>query len=221
MKDKGNAIICTFVTVFLLLIPNYALGEWFGDIYLGMHSSKADDMSIKFNGVTVKTYQDSDTGSIFGGRIGYWFESCPWLGLAADASVSEIDFDDIDHKVFSVVSFSTLLMVRLSLKSSKEFPKGRIQPYLGVGPGFFFGGMSEFIPEVPSTGRVLEDTYYSLGFDSRIGIDVLIKKSYGLFLEYGFKRFSPSFDSVVPGGTISLEPTFNTYNFSAGISFRF
>jgi hypothetical protein len=221
MGIRSKAIIFMFVTAFMLLMPSCALGEWFGDIYLGMHSSQADDMSIKFNGATVKTYPDSDTGSIFGGRIGYWFESCPWLGLAADASVSEIDFDDIDNKVFSVVSFSTLLMVRLSLKSSEEFPKGRIQPYFGVGPGFFFGGMSEFIPEVPSTVRVLDDTYYSLGFDSRIGINVLMKKSHGLFLEYGFKRFSPSFDSGVPGGTISLEPTFKTHNFSLGISFRF
>ena len=221
MKIRSKAINFMVVTAFMLLMPSCVLGEWFGDIYLGMHSSKADDMSIKFNGATVKTYQDSDTGSIFGGRIGYWFEGCSWLGLAADASVSEIDFDDNDNKVFSVVSFSTLLMVRLSLKPSEEFPKGRIQPYFGVGPGFFFGGLSEFIPEVPSTGRVLDDTYNSLGFDSRIGINVLMKKSYGLFLEYGFKSFSPSFDSGAPGGTISLEPTLKTHNFSLGVSFRF
>lgn len=207
-----------FVTFFMLLMPNCALGEWFGDIYLGMHSSKADDMSVKFNGVTVKTYSDPDTGSIFGGRIGYWFENNSWLGLAVDGSVSQLDFDDKD---IGVGSISTLLMVRLSLNSSEEFPKGRIQPYLGVGPGFFYGGMSEFIPEVPPAGGVLDDSYSSLGFDGRFGISVLIKKSYGLFLEYGFKRFSPSFDSVISGGIISLEPTFNTHNFSLGISFRF
>jgi opacity protein-like surface antigen len=218
MKNQGNAIICTFVTVFMLLMPNYALGEWFGDIYLGMYSSQIDDMSVKFNGATVKTYPDSDTGSIFGGRIGYWFESNSWLGLALDASASELDSDNI---VIGIGSFSTLLMLRLSLNSSEEFPKGRVQPYLGVGPGFFFGGMSEFIAEIPSTVRVLDDTYYSVGFDARFGISALIKKSYGLFLEYGFKRFSPSFDSDVPGGTVSLEPTFSTHNFSVGISFRF
>lgn len=218
MKNQGKAIICMFVTIFMLLIPNYALGEWFGDIYIGMHSSQTDDMLIKFNGATVKTYPDSDTGSIFGGRIGYWFESYSWLGLAIDGSVSELDSDNI---VIGIGSFSTLLMVRLPLNSSEEFPKGRIQPYFGVGPGFFFGGMSEFIAEIPSTVRVLDDTYFSVGFDARFGMSALITKSYGLFLEYGFKRFSPSFNSDVPGGTISLEPTFSTHNFSVGISFRF
>ena len=206
------------MTVFMLLIPNYALGEWFGDIYIGMHSSLADDMSIEFNGATVKTYTDNDTGSLFGGRIGYWFESYSWLGLAVDASVSQLDFDNIG---IGIGSFSTLLMVRLSLNSSEEFPKGRIQPFLGVGPGFYFGGMSEFIEEVPPAGRVLDDSYFSLGFDLRCGTSVLIKKSYGIFLEYGFKRFSPTFNSDVPGGTISLEPTFSTHNFSVGVSFRF
>jgi hypothetical protein len=129
-----------------------------------------------------------------------------------------LDFDDKD---IGVGSISTLLMVRLSLNSSEEFPKGRIQPYLGVGPGLYFGGMSEFVAEVPPAGRVLDDSYFSPGFDGRCGISVLIKKSYGLFLEYGFKRFSPSFDSDAPGGAILLEPTFNIHNFSLGISFRF
>lgn len=218
MKNQRKAIIWMFMTVFMLLIPNYALGEWFGDIYIGMHSSLADDMSIEFNGATVKTYADNDTGSLFGGRIGYWFESYSWLGLAVDASVSQLDFDNIG---IGIGSFSTLLMVRLSLNSSEEFPKGRIQPFLGVGPGFYFGGMSEFIEEVPPAGRVLDDSYFSLGFDLRCGTSVLIKKSYGIFLEYGFQRFSPTFNSDVPGRTISLEPTFSTHNFSVGVSFRF
>ena len=135
-----------------------------------------------------------------------------------DASASQLDFDEID---IGVGAISTLLMVRLPLNSSEAFPKGRIQPYLGAGPGFFFGGVSEFIPEVPPAGRVLDDTYYSLGIDVRIGTCVLITKSYGLFLEYGYERFSPSFDSNVPGGTISLEPTFSTHNFVGGMSFRF
>ena len=218
MKNQDKVIILMFMCVFMLLIPNYALGEWFGDIYIGMHSNLADDMSIEFNGATVKTFPGSDTGSIFGGRIGYWFESYSWLGLAVDASVSQLDFDNID---IGIGSFSTLLMVRLPLNSSEEFPKGRIQPYLGAGPGFYFGGMSELIEEVPTAGRVLDDTYFSLGFDVRCGINVLIKKSYGVFLEYGFKKFSPTFNSDVPGGTISLDPTFSTHNFSVGISFRF
>lgn len=209
---------CIFLSAIILFIPTYALGEWSGDIYLGMHSTQADDMSVKFNGATVKTYADSDTGSIFGGRIGYWFNSYPWLGLALDLSFSELDFDDIQ---IGVGSLSTLLMFRLPINSSQEFPKGRIQPYLGVGPGFFYGGMSEFIEEVPPSGRVLDDSYFSMGFDGRIGITYLINPSMGVSLEYGFKRFNPTYKTDVPGGTISLEPTFSTHIFSAGISFRF
>jgi len=218
MKNQIKAIVFVFLTLLMLLMSNDAFCEWSGDIYLGMHSGQADDMSIKFNGSAVKTYADPDTGSIFGGRIGYWFENYSWLGWAVDASASQLDFGEVD---IGVGAISTLLMVRLPLNASVEFPNGRIQPYLGAGPGFYFGGVSEFIPEAPPAGRVLDDTYYSLGIDTRIGICVLIKKSYGLFLEYGYKRFSPSFDSDVPGGTLSLEPTFTTHNFVGGISFKF
>ena len=217
MLSRKTFIYTLFIS-YILFVPSNAFGEWSGDIYLGMHSTQADDMSIKFNGTTVKAVADSDTGSIIGGRIGYWFNSYSWLGLAADISFSELNFDDIN---IGVGSLSTLLMFRFPINSGKEFPKGRIQPYLGVGPGFFYGGLSEFIEEVPSSGRVIDDSYFSIGFDGRAGISYLINPSIGVSLEYGFKRFSPTFKTDVQGGTISFEPTFSTHTFSAGISFRF
>ena len=70
MKNQGKATVFVFVTVLMLLMSSPAFCEWSGDIYLGMHSSQADDASIKFNGAIVKTYADPDTGSIFGGCIG-------------------------------------------------------------------------------------------------------------------------------------------------------
>jgi hypothetical protein len=175
-------------------------------------------MKVKFNGTTVKSYPESDSGSIFGGRIGFWFENHAWLGWAIDASVSQIDFRKID---IGVGSASALLMARLALNKSEAFPQGRFQPYLGVGPGIFYGGMSEFIDEVPPAGAVLDDVYFSLGLDARAGITYLFNNSYGMFLEYAFKRFNPEFSSTVPAGTITLKPTFTADIFSVGMIFRF
>ncbi len=218
MKNENRATILIFLSIIMILIPNYALGEWFGDIYLGIHSTEADENKIQFDGTTIKTLSDSDTGSLFGGRIGYWFESCPWLALAIDASVFQLDFDEIDVGVAPV---STLLMVRLPLHSSQAFPRGKIQPYLGVGPGFFYTGMSEFIEEAPTAGRVLDDRLFDLGLDARCGIYVLFKETTGIFLEYRFTEFSPNFKSSATGGEIVMEPIFSTHFLSVGVSFRF
>jgi len=213
-----KAILLLLLIVFAVFIPTAASGEWFGDVYFGLHTSQADNMEIKINGTPIKTVDDSDTGQIFGGRIGYWFEDVSWLGLAGDLNFSELNFGEID---IGVGSLSALVMARLKLKPSEKYPKGRIQPYIGVGPGFFYGGMSEFIAEVPPSGFVLEDTYFNMGLDARGGVTILIKESYGVLVEYGFKSFSPSFSSVASGGgQISLEPTFNTHNLVIGMTFR-
>ncbi|CAB5109215.1 hypothetical protein D3OALGA1CA_1919 [Olavius algarvensis associated proteobacterium Delta 3] len=213
-----RAILLLPMVVFTLLIPASAPGEWFGDVYFGLHSSQADNMEITFNGTPVATVDNSDSGQIFGGRIGYWFNGMSWLGLAGDVSFSELNFGEID---IGVGSLSALVMARLKLNTSEKYPKGRIQPYIGIGPGFFYGGMSEFIEAVPPSGSVLEDTYFSMGIDARGGVSVLLKESYGIVLEYGYKSFSPSFTSEARGGgQIALEPTFNTHNVVIGMTFR-
>jgi hypothetical protein len=202
----------------MFLWPAVASGEWFGDVYLGGHSSLADDTEIKVNGNPVRTVSDSDTGWIFGGKIGYWFERYSWLGLAGDASFSELNLDDID---IGEGSMSALVLARLQLGASEKFPKGRIQPYAAIGPGIFYGGMSEFIPEVPPFGGVLEDTYFVLGIDARGGVTVLIDESYGVFLEYGYRSFAPSFESYAfGGGKITFEPTIETHNLVLGFTWR-
>ena len=72
-----------FITA-ILFLPQISEAEWFGDIYLGAHTTTANDLNVRFNDEVVQRYQDTDTGSVFGGRIGYWFEHLPWIGLAFD-----------------------------------------------------------------------------------------------------------------------------------------
>jgi len=213
-----KAIILIFVFVFLLFTPQFTMAEGFGGVYLGWHDTHVDDMEVKLNGSPVGTYPDSDSGSIFGGRIGFWSKNYAWLGLAVDASVSQVDFGEID---IGIGSASVLVMARLAIKKSKKFPRGKIQPYAGVGPGIFFGGMSEFIQEIPPSGAVLDDSYFSIGLDARVGLTFLFNESYGIFLEYAFKRFTAEFSSDVTAGTAILEPTLSTNSLSLGMTFRF
>ena len=129
-----------------------------------------------------------------------------------------MDFSDI---TIGVGAITPLLMFRLTLLLNDTFPKGRLQPYAGIGPGFYFGGMSEFIEAVPPHGAVLDDVYFTTGFDARGGVCLLIRNGFGVFFEYGYKQFSPSFESYTWGGKVTLEPTFKMHTFSTGLSFRF
>jgi len=213
-----KVIILIFVVVFLLFNPQFSMGEGFGDVYLGWHDTHADDMDVKLNESPVGTYPDSDSGSIFGGRIGFWSKNYAWLGLAVDASVSQVDFGEID---IGIASASLLVMARLAVNKSEQFPQGKVQPYAGAGPGIFFGGMSEFVPEIPPSGAVLDDSYFNIGLDARAGITFLFNERYGVFLEYAFKRFSSEFNSDVTAGTAILKPTLSSNTLSFGMTFRF
>jgi hypothetical protein len=57
-------------------------------------------------------------------------------GLAADVSYFAPD-DDTGGPEYDVIPVSPLLMLRAPISTSEEFPNGRVQPFLGVGPGIF------------------------------------------------------------------------------------
>jgi len=217
-KINWNSSIKVVFIAFILFIPKISDAEWFGDIYLGVNSTNGDDLDIRFNGNVVQTPKDSDTGSLFGGRIGYWFERLPWLGLALDGSVFQADFDKVD---IGIMPISALLMARLALIKSDEHPKGKYQPYIGLGLGSFFSGMSEFIPNAAPTDSVLDDTSWDLGFDARIGITCFFWEKTGMFLEYRYTNFSPTFKRETASGAFTFEPTLRTNHISLGVSFRF
>ena len=201
-----------------ILVPDDAFGEKSGNLYLGVFSNRADDMTVTLGEAPVRSYADSDSGSIIGGRLELWLDRYPWLGVAGDVSVSEVDYSGIVH---SIVPVSVLAMGRLSLYRGRDFPNGRVHPYIGVGLGYYWGGISELIEEVPPAGGVLDDTYFKPGLDARFGIELVIEERYGILLEYGFKNLSPEFDSQTSRGMISLNPTLSSHSFSAGISLKF
>lgn len=211
----------------IILFPQFSDAEWFGDIYFGLYTTTADDLDIHFNGNIVQQYENTDAGQVIGGRIGYWFENLPWVGLAFDLSVFDLNFEDSVHQfdyddlTISAVPFTALIMARLAFKKTDDHPNGKIQPYIGLGPALFFSGMSEYVPNAAPTDSVLDDTSWGLGFDGRAGITYFIWRTTGIFLEYRYTYFSQSFKRSNAYGTFSLAPTFITNYISFGVSFRF
>src|SRR4030042_1596756 len=72
----------------------------------------------------------------------------PVPALAVDASYFKTDSDWPKGAKYHVVPISVLLMVRAPLNVTQEFPNGRFQPYLGIGPSLVYsraksGGASD------------------------------------------------------------------------------
>jgi opacity protein-like surface antigen len=186
-----------------------AAAEWFLDVYGGV--SITDDADVKIRDrATIDDTVKFDTEGMGGGRVGYWF--LRWLGAAVDVSYFGPAGDGATVETrLEVVPISPLVMFRLPLFDSPEFPNGRLQPYLGAGPGIFLTSVKV---DVPGVGEENSDWQVEIGLDARAGITFMITPGFGTFVEGRYTAFSTN-----PGGQ-NTDFDIDTFHVVGGFTFR-
>jgi hypothetical protein len=198
-----------------LAAPIAAHAEFFAELRVGGTFTEDADTEITVLGTPVASAEaDIDDSVTGGGRAGYWFDGLPWVGLAADASYFAVDADPGSAEI-DVVPVSPLLMLRAPLSSTEEFPHGRLQPFLGVGPGIF-------ITEIDADSGY-RDSELDVGVDLHAGLKFLATREVGLFLEYRFTSFEADFSDTIPavGVPIETEIDLDSHHVGGGIAFHF
>jgi opacity protein-like surface antigen len=206
------AIPVSVVFAIVVLAP-VASAEWFGDAYLGPAVTPSSTLTFTAFGEEQKQNLGGRSSPSFGLRFGRWLDNMqwPWLGVALDVSYFRPAID------VQTVPISLLLMARYPLLKDEEFPIGRLQPYVALGPGLFISNVSGTLGF-----QEADDTTRDIGLDVRVGAAYLIDGPWAAFTEYRFTHFSPSFDvKTFGGGTASSSTTFNTHHVVLGISYRF
>jgi opacity protein-like surface antigen len=166
---------------------------------------------------------DLDSSFTMGGRIGYWFEKLPWLGVSLDLSYFKAEGERAE---FDVVPLSLLFMLRLPLFKSENFPKGKLQPYAGVGPGYFFtDSRVNFRPALEDS---VSGSDGEIGLDVRAGLAWQFHKRWAIFGEYRYTDVKIDFtekDSLailsLSGTDVSTKAHLKTNHYLVGISYRF
>jgi Outer membrane protein beta-barrel domain len=195
----------------IIIAARPASAEWFLDAYGGASFTSDADVTIR-NGTTFDDKVKFDTEAMGGGRLGYWLEGLRWLGVAADASyfAPAAQGSTADARL-EVIPLTPLVMFRLPLLESAQFPKGRLQPYLGAGPGFFLTSVEVEIPVLNEEGT---DWQFEVGADARAGITFMITPAFGTFVEGRYTVFSTN-----PGGR-STEFDVETFHVAGGVTIR-
>lgn len=209
-------------------VPEWARAEWFADVYAGWASTQtsdvtATDQNCSLFGCTATQRATRtvlfDTSNPFGIRLGYWFESVPWLGFAGDLSFFEAQASGVD---VTLLPFSALVMVRYPLLATEAFPKGRLQPYLGIGPSFavYQDASVDFRPDLP--GEV-KGTSSDIGVDVRAGLAWQFHRHVALFGEYRYSSFPVEIkkEPFLFGNIQTIDSEIKTHHFQLGVSFRF
>jgi opacity protein-like surface antigen len=218
------------IAVLTLGAAGPASAEWFADLYVG--DAIYTDPTIQTDVQTAvgsasrqTTRAEADTDVTFGGRFGYWLDALPWLGFAADVSYFEPEYTPqggsgaLFKAKLQVVPIPPLVMLRLPLLQSPEYPAGRLQPYVGAGPGFFVHDTTVRVLSGIGPERVSE-TSMDIGADLRAGVAWNFTPNWAVFGEYRFTHFSASPSRNTSGGRISTDFDIDTNSFLAGISDR-
>jgi len=234
--------LCVAGTAAFLLSGSPASAEWFADVYGGAAHTLRSDVTLIVNGPPGAPADHAfhkvkwDDSPVYGGRVGYWFESIPWFGVGLDvfhfdadiptqmvpvtisgatvtATLQEIDFS-ITALAFDVVRLRVPLLV------SEEHPWGRLQPQLTLGPALFFTRAQNKTNSELTTHKATDT---ALGFQAGLGASWQIHKYLAVFGEYRFTHFraEPVLTGTITGSPIPLESDINTHQLVVGISFRY
>ena len=200
------------VLVLIVALPAGASAEWFADFYLGPAITPGSDFKFTAFGEEQTQTLDGRSSPVFGLRFGRWLEDfkLPWLGLAADVSYFRPATD------VQTVPVSLLVMARYGFLKDQEFPNGRLQPYVGIGPALFFNIANGTI----GPGDVNE-TSTDIGLDFRAGLAFHFEQNWAAFTEYRFTHVEPSWRVNVSGVDTSASTTFSTHHLLLGVSYRF
>jgi opacity protein-like surface antigen len=207
---RSRLFVSSLIVAFSLLgSAGNVLAEVFLDAYIGPAFTSRGDFD---NGPNVPATTKFDTVVSVGARIGYFF--IPYLGFAVDVSHYQPDGKfggggagfKFDSRV-TALSFD--LMGRLPLLVSNNFPHGRLQPYLTVGPGIYFSRIR--ISPTPPFGS--KDSDSSAGIKVGAGSTWMFTRNIGLFGEYRFSHFEADL--------LGFEKDVNTHRVQIGATLRF
>jgi hypothetical protein len=233
-----NAFALALTTAFLFTwaSPATARAEGFVDFRIGGAVTQDTDAMIKVGpvGDPPQTFGGSGpieftAGVSIGIRGGYWLESIPYVGFALDLSFfnPEEDVSQLPLKL-QVYPISGLLMLRYPLLKDSDYPRGRLQPYAGVGPSAFVTTAKMDIPDpVPEN---FTDSTVDLGLDVRGGVNFHFTRpnwpgeSLAIFLEYRFTHVKPSNFKENVAGLLPVElgiDQLDSHHITAGVGWYF
>lgn len=144
-------------------------------------------------------------GPQVGLKFGRFFDRHPWFGLEVEWSFARNNLHQRSLTVTPAMgngqntvtldtdwamswAMQTNMLARYGFLKDKEVPFGRLQPYVGLGPGF------EIV-----YGKT--DSFKNFAIETLAGIRYMCTKNLGLFVEYKFSyQFKVEYEEVRPAG---------------------
>ncbi len=223
-------------------------GEWYLAAYSGL--SYLPSANWKFSqgwgvnegwppGISGRTASNVNyqPGMVGGVKFGRYFDTLPWFGLEAETNFSRNAIRGSNGVLsppapiggsrlftgsdwFDIWAMQVNLVVRYGLLKDKEVTFGRLQPYLGIGPGV------EIV-------YARYDSAKNLALETQAGLRYMFTPHLAIFVEYKFSyQWQVEYQNFILGkqspAALGINPTIQTLSFDLphhrfvlGVSYHF
>ncbi len=198
---------------------NLSQGEYYLALYGGTGILPEQDWHFgsgfqpPLRGLTAKGVHSQP--SVVGGvKFGHFFNALPWFGVELETNYSRnlirgqpvtlskplpggVRSIHLPHEAFSIWCMQSNLVARAGFRPDKEYPFGRLQPYIGLGTGL------EII-------YAFADSAKNFSLATQAGIRYMATAKVAIFLEYKFSyQFKVELEEkqITPGqrGTVTFD----------------
>ena len=140
VRRLSLSLVILLVLAFAFMVPSMATEKLYTDSGLDFRIPENQELELHFSTL----YEDAGlnhsndrSGISYDQQLGYWFEDVPWLGIASEAPLLQPDERNQEISIDADTNFDPLsgfLLLR--------YPRGQLQPFVGIGPTFFVSDLT-------------------------------------------------------------------------------
>jgi len=205
----------------LVMVPAAAQARMWVGAQLGANFVASTDVDVNIAGVGVETARNVrvDPSVIGGLTLGYDFVREGFLGynypdwmkyfsFASDFTYNRFDLLRGDKTEGYMAVWSFLFIGKYGFFPDSEVPFGRLQPYIGVGPGIMFSGINTNVQGSQSS--------VDIALVTEVGLRYMALKNVSLDTAFRYRYGAPSYSFQSTGITDSVSKvSFDAHQFSA------
>jgi hypothetical protein len=183
----GRMLLMVLAILTLAIAPVYAAGTGFyTGFQIGPNFSNSYGTAV--NGSSTSNFK-FDTGVAVGGQVGYDFAYLPnapkyakYFGVSMDYMWNGLNTNGV-YGIGNQNALSFLGIVKYPINTSKEYPGGKLAPYIGVGPGVVWTSLNG--ANATNAALVVEP-----------GIRYMLTPKFSVDGAYRFRTCQPTFSNV-------------------------
>jgi outer membrane protein with beta-barrel domain len=227
---RGRVLLLLGVALFMILRSGPGV---YAETYLAGEAGLTVPQSLQNIRVTSgpnsgakATADDLKNSAVLGGKLGYFFERIPWLGLELEGFGTTPHFEQ-QSRVATLPNGATVAQaqrganLRVLTWATNVVARAqwdRLTPYVAIGPGVFVARR-----KTPQTDNA--DTSTTLGLNTQVGLGFQLTRAFALFGEWKYNYSHFHFDQVQnPQGSQVMQAFRGTYTahlFVFGVAYHF